>query len=666
MPISIKLKPTTALLSVILMGLGIQSAAAQTVVLINKMGNDATTNNPNMLCFQPNASTVPAAQQYNLSPNGSVWVSAGPKKQQAQYAIHLNAANNDCSNPNNGYGQGYIGVGTDAISSSDPGYGWDYSGQMPAGVSVTQSTNPKMDCGQGADVCYIATYTAPQPPVDPGNNNYPNAQTYTSGIPYRGVNLSGAEFQDDGSGKAQQGTFTPTVNDAALFLYRGMNVYRVPIAWEYLADINGNLKTDAAGKQYLAKLDSLVRDLSKKNAYILIDMHDYMRYNPSNVALDYLNSDPNGADVIGSGSQAPTQAAYQKVWQNIATRYQGSNMMYDIMNEPHDISMTQVLNNQNAAIAGIRAAESAAGIKTPHLIMIEGNYWTGLHSWTGDGMPQSSPTNAQSYAQSNSSGIKDSGNNYAIEVHQYFDQDASGTYVNGDCLSPSDFLNGYTFNGQQQPGFTQYWSDFTKWAQANHTKVFLGEFGAPDTANCRADINTVLNSMTNFAYTPANGYGVIGWSVWAAGGSWGNYVISIAPGGPANTLMWDNELYQNYLTEKAELPALGAEILQVTNGSPSTTLLFSSGAWPFQVKGSASLAPGQTATIYSPDQTTSPAGQYEYAYHVGSDTADVLGTGVNGGFGYGYGTAGNLSPQANTSCNIKPSNGDTKRCWTVK
>lgn len=640
----------TSILVAFLLG-STQVAMAQTVVLKNKMVNDPDTNNSSMLCFETSASVgVPPQSQYNLSLDGSVWLSAGKAKQQAQYTVRLNSAGQSCAS-NSGTYAGYIGIGTDPVSSG--GYAWDYSGDLAQGVSLTQSKNPATDCGAGADVCYLANYTPPA--SSSGSSSYPNAQTYSSGMAYRGVNLSGAEFADDGSGQAQKGAFTPKIDDAALFLYRGMNVYRIPVTWEYIADINGNLKTDADGQQYLAKLDAVISSLLEKNAYVLLDLHNYMRYNPSNVSLNYMDHDPNGADVIGSGSNAPTKLAYERLWKNLATHFNQPNMMYDIMNEPHDMPMSQVLANQNAAIAGIRNAEAGAA---PHLIMIEGNYWTGLHSWTKT--TTSDQTNAQAYP----AGIVDSKNNYAFEVHQYFDPDASGTYTTGDCLSHSDFIRGYTFNGITYPGFPVYWAEFLHWAKTNKAKVFLGEFGSPDTENCRADIKTVLETMNKFPYGKDSGV-FIGWSVWAAGGSWGDYVNSIAPGGPANTLMWDNELYQNYLTETQDLPALGPKMLSFTNESLSN-LLFSSGAWPFQMKGTATLSPGKTVYIYSPDSTTAPAGQYELTYHLSGDTGNVLGVGVNGGYGYGYGNLAGIMPVLKSSCDITGSNGDTKRCWLAK
>lgn len=466
-------------------------------------------------------------------------------------------------------------------------------------------------------------------------SDLPNAATYSRGIPYRGVNLAGGAFA---SGNASQGNFLPVLNDAPLFLYRGMNIFRIPVAWEYLGDKDGNL---IPGK-YLDKLTKTISDLNAKGAYVIIDIHSYMRYNPSNLMNDY-NHHYLGDDVIGYGANAPSQTAYANLWKNIVKQFHCDHVMYDIMNEPHDMPNDLVIANENAAIQSIRNEETTLNID-PHWILIEGNDWTGMHSWVESGNSQLYPTT-----------INDPKNHFMIELHQYFDSDNSGTH--NTCISPSDFKS----------GFDHYWPQVVDWMQKNKVPVFLGEFGSPDTTNCRADITYLLDHLNGVAYTRAKGYGVIGWTVWAAGGSWGNYILSIAPGGPANSLMFNNALYQNYLTEQKPLPTTAPILATLTNSS-SQTLLFSSGAWPFWLKGSASLAPGKTVNLYQPATT---AKQYELTYHKGDDQQNVLGIGVSindkgDGWGFSYGSISGLTVTSAAKCSIKPKDGDTKRCWQVE
>ena len=87
----------------------------------------------------------------------------------------------------------------------------------------------------------------------------PNAATYQSSIPYWGVNLAGGAFA---SGNAKQGTFFPVLNDASLFLYRSMNVLRIPVAWEYFADKNGNVISNSNDQAYLTQLTQAIEWLN--------------------------------------------------------------------------------------------------------------------------------------------------------------------------------------------------------------------------------------------------------------------------------------------------------------------------------------------------------------------------------------------------------------------
>ena len=462
----------------------------------------------------------------------------------------------------------------------------------------------------------------------------PDVQTYTEGWKYRGVNLAGGAFRDDSKHMASNGDFLPTLKDAALFIYKGMNIFRIPIAWEYLANIDGTFKTDAAGKNYQQKLSEIVSDLTGKKATVILDLHNYMRYNPTDVSLNYQNTDPNGSDVIGSGSGAPTKENYAELWKNITAAYPGSNIIYGIMNEPHDIYMQQLIDCQNSVIEAIREQEQADGITQPHLIFIDGNDWTGMHSWN---TTSQYGCNAEVYPQQ----IVDCMDNFAIDVHQYFDKNYSGG--SSECIEFSTF----------KEKFDLFWGEFKQWAQNNKVKLFLGEFGIADNENCKEDLAYMLSTLNEFTYQPGQG-GFLGWSVWAAGSSWGSeYILSIAPGGNANTLMWD--FYPNYLNQKAPLPPLGKKEVSLINLS-NEDLPFAGGAWPFQIEGSATLTSNKgIAYIYEQDMT--PGKQVEISYSSGN-----VGFGVDvNGYGFAWSNIANLKVEKLASCDL----GDG-RCWEIK
>lgn len=463
--------------------------------------------------------------------------------------------------------------------------------------------NAELTCNNGADFAH-RPLPRPQPPL---------METIPP-IPYRGVSLAGGEFEGP---LAPSGAFLPYANDAAIFLHKGMNTFRVPIAWEYFADIHGVINAEPT---YLARLDAVIGNLtSVVNATVIIDVHNYMRYNPTNIGLNTQRTDPLGSDVIGIGHAAPTTAAFATLWSNIAARYSSPRILYALMNEPHDISFDLLVTNTNAALQAIRRQEGGG---QPHLVLISGNNWTGLHSWF-------SSTSSNDFYNGNDAlflnRLQDPANHFAIEVHQYFDADSSGTYGTGNCV-PTDVFNAT---------FDAYWALFTAWSRKHQLPVLLGEFGVVDTPTCISDATHLMDALTTFENT-------IGWVVWAAGNSWGSYILSVAQSGPANPLMNNHILYENYLEAHNDtLPPLNETpiAILIINDS-SENLHYGGGYLPPQFVGSADIRPrGGVGILYSNNNYTTPTGNLQLKYFT-RDPALPLGVGFqanqDNGISYSY------------------------------
>jgi endoglucanase len=300
-------------------------------------------------------------------------------------------------------------------------------------------------------------------------------------LPYRGVNLAGAEFAVDPSGNgALPGTFgssyvypdpkyVPGYNSASYFVGKGMTAFRLPFRWERLQPTR-KAAFNAAEQD---RLTTTTNDLLAKGAAVILDPHNYARY---------------GTSLIGSG--AVPNADFADFWGRLATLYKSnSKVVFDIMNEPHDMSTEQWVGAANAAIAAIRATGAT------NLIIVPGNGWDGAHSWSQNW-----------YGTANSTAmlqIKDPGNNYAYEVHQYLDDTSSGSSPN--CTSS-------TIGSQRLAGFTS-------WLKANGKRGFLGEFNGGRSATCVAALDDMFKHME------ANSSVWLGWTFWAAGPWWGNDVI---------------------------------------------------------------------------------------------------------------------------------------------
>lgn len=95
-----------------------------------------------------------------------------------------------------------------------------------------------------------------------------------------------------------------------------LNIFRLPVAWQYLVNdvLGGTL--DAAN---FAKYDQLVQVCLQTGASCIIDVHNYARWN---------------GEIIGQGG--PTNAQFANLWQQIATKYKNeTSVIFGLMNEPH-------------------------------------------------------------------------------------------------------------------------------------------------------------------------------------------------------------------------------------------------------------------------------------------------------------------------------------------
>jgi endoglucanase len=216
-----------------------------------------------------------------------------------------------------------------------------------------------------------------------------------------------------------------------------------------------------------------------KGAYAILDPHNYMRYNDP-------SQQPATGSVIGNTTdpKAATTAQFGEFWQELAGRYKNnSKVIFGIMNEPHDMPTSLVLEDDQAAINGIRAS----GAK--NLIIAPGNGYTGGHAWTTSSQGDD-PSSEWMYK------ITDPLNNTAFDIHEYLDSDFSGGHLN--CSSPAP----------------TYLAPLTAWLKEYGFKAMITEFGAANGTECRPYIDGIINYM-------AQNEEYIGWTAWAAGPIWG-------------------------------------------------------------------------------------------------------------------------------------------------
>lgn len=303
-------------------------------------------------------------------------------------------------------------------------------------------------------------------------------------LPYRGTNLDGAQFGTVYPGVEGVDYSFPTTKDVDYFASKNMTAFRIGFQWERMQPkLNEELN-----QAYFDKLNSLVLYANSKNISVFLNPHNYARYKINNTVY-----------VVGS-AELPN-AAFADFWRRMAERYKNNQkVFFSLVNEPHDMPTMQWVNAANAAIQAIRNTGNT------NLISVPGNAWTGAKQWSSNWGPDSGYDVSNATAMLN---IKDSANNYVFEVHNYFDDDGSGSYKNNDCLSE-------TVGSEKL-------ANVTTWAKANKKRVLVGEFGVINTPICQKAVTNFIN------YVSANPDVYVGWLWWSAGTPWGSYRLSLNP-----------------------------------------------------------------------------------------------------------------------------------------
>ncbi|KAK4672772.1 Endoglucanase gh5-1 [Podospora pseudopauciseta] len=294
-----------------------------------------------------------------------------------------------------------------------------------------------------------------------------------------GTNQAGGEFGE----KTYPGVWGthfifPDNNAIRTLINQGYNTFRVGFAMERLAQ-NGLTNSFDAG--YLRNFTDSINFITNAGAYAVLDPHNYGRY--------FGNIITNTAD-------------FQTFWRNLATQFVNNpRVIFDTNNEYHTMSQDLVLQLNQAAINGIRAA----GAKEQY-IWVEGNSWSGAWTWN--------VTNTNLVA------LTDPENKIIYQMHQYLDSDGSGTAP--ACVNAQ-------IGAQRVVGATA-------WLRANNKKGILGEFAGGPNDVCKQAVRGLLDHLK------ANSDVWQGALWWAGGPWWGDYMFSFEPPSGTGYVNYNNIL----------------------------------------------------------------------------------------------------------------------------
>lgn len=172
-------------------------------------------------------------------------------------------------------------------------------------------------------------------------------------------------------------------------------------------------------------------------AYCVIDLHNYARWNDL---------------VIGQSPGAPTNEQFAALWSSLATYYKNeTKVVFGIMNEPHDLGLSDWVVTVQAAVTAIREAGA-----TTQMILLPGTNFSCAVTFI---MTQSA---SELMAVRN---LDNSTTGLVYDVHQYLDFDNSGTHSNCSVDTTA--------------GFTE----LATWLRANGRTAFVGETGAGSDAS---------------------------------------------------------------------------------------------------------------------------------------------------------------------------------------
>lgn len=282
-------------------------------------------------------------------------------------------------------------------------------------------------------------------------------------LPYRGINVAGAEFGTKIPGILGKDYTYPGAQEIAAYRELGFGLVRIPVRWERLTTSPGG----PFRPEDLEALDRAVHAARDLDMIVVIDLHNYARWSPG--------QESSQAELIGDGAASVQDLT--GFWTRLATRYGNDpNVWLGLMNEPNGIDVEVWWAIVREVVAGLRSG--GVGSK----LLVPGADWTGAHSWVSSG-------NAEQAAR-----LHDPDDNIAFEVHQYLDAGSSGT--SGDC----------------QVGSAERVDAVLEWAQRSSKRLFFGELAAGPDKTCQAEYQKMIYKLEQSRL-------VDGWAAWG-GGSW--------------------------------------------------------------------------------------------------------------------------------------------------
>ena len=292
-------------------------------------------------------------------------------------------------------------------------------------------------------------------------------------VAFRGVNLNGLEFGTLFNNRPANpypgvlGThyFQPRREDFVAVKNYGFNLVRVPFEWARL--VPGwqppTLPT-ALNQDYLGLLDQVVNLAAEQQIYVVLDMHDFLKYWCGPACPTKLQECVDDTDPTH-----PYQRLLERTWKLLAAHFRENRAVlgYDIMNEPERFGQGACRSDNWHAIAQA-VVEAIRTEDTKHLIFVEGLNFSLASHWPVENGKQPFIVDRVN------SMVPVTPPRIVYSPHVFF-----------------DFNNFSLYNDpNEQTGPIGQWQYYVRdrllpvidWSKDNNVPIYFGEMGVPCTA----------------------------------------------------------------------------------------------------------------------------------------------------------------------------------------
>jgi endoglucanase len=190
----------------------------------------------------------------------------------------------------------------------------------------------------------------------------------------------------------------------------------------------------------------------KTGAYCVIDVHNFARWD---------------GGIIGQGG--PTDAQFADLWTQLATKYAGNSfVIFELMNEPHDIELAAWVTSCQTAVTAIRKAETV-----PHMILLPGENFSSAGTFisSGWGAALATVTNPDK-----------STTNLLFDLHKYLDVDNSGGHT--ECVMDN---------------VADTFEPVAAWLRTNKRQAIVSETGAGVSSDSVSMFDSILTPCTDLS-----------------------------------------------------------------------------------------------------------------------------------------------------------------------